>query len=172
VSLLDDVVSVAIEPGDDRSARGRAAAALALARFPGAALAYDGTRPIVIGADAKISITHGRTRAYAIAAAVAKLGIDVVDDADHARLAWLADRYLAPERAIAVTARDRAACFAAKEAGLKALGKGLLDGGMFDPRCAVRVVSLAPPLLDPPELSLAIARTTGDDGTLAIAFAR
>ena len=163
------LAEVAIAAGDDRHARGREAAALVLARFPGATLGYDGTRPIAIGAAAQISITHGRTRAFAIAADVAQLGIDLVDDTDQARLTWLADRYLASERAIAVTARDRAACFAAKEAGMKALGLGLLDGGMFG-SCVVRVLSLVPPrLLAPIALALVLDRTA--DGTLAIAYA-
>ena len=161
------LVELAIGPDDDRHARGREAATTALAAM-GATLGYDGTRPIVVGAPGAISITHGRTRTFAVAAAVARIGIDLVDDADQARLTWLADRYLAPERAIAITARDRAACFAAKEAGMKALGLGLLDGGMFG-TCAVRVVSLTPPRLEPGDLTLVLGRT--GEGTLAIAYA-
>ena len=161
------LAEVAIAPGDDRHARGREAAALALAHLPGATLDHEGTRPIVRGATSQISITHGRTRAFAIAAEVARLGIDLVDDAEDARLERLAERYLSSERAIATTARERAACFAAKEAGLKALGLGLLDGGVFD-ACAVRVRSLAPPRLEPGELTLLLHRI--GDGTLAVAY--
>lgn len=138
-----ELAEVSIAPGDDRHACGRRAAALVLAPF-GATLSYDGTRPIADGVS--ISITHGRTRALAVAAPVARLGIDLVDDADEARLARIAERFLAPERALATSAATRAACFAAKEAGLKALGLGLYDGGMFDD-CAVTVMSLDPPTL-------------------------
>lgn len=159
------LAEVAIAPGDDRHARGREAAARALAHLPGATLDHEGTRPIVRGAPCQISITHGRTRAFAIAADVARLGIDLVDDADDARLARLAGRYL--DTAIAITARDRAACFAATEAGLKALGLGILDGGVFD-ACAVRVCSLAPPRLAPDALTLLLGRVP--DGTLAVVY--
>lgn len=158
-----ELVAVAIEPGDDRHACGRRAAARALAPF-GATLAYDGTRPIADGV--AISISHGRTRALAVAARVARLGIDLVDDADAPRLARIAPRFLAAERGLATSADARAACFAAKEAGLKALGLGLYDGGMFD-RCAVTVRSLAPPRLAP-DLILVLGRLA--DATVAIAY--
>ncbi|CAN5902192.1 hypothetical protein BH11MYX2_BH11MYX2_36920 [soil metagenome] len=156
-----ELAEVAIGPGDDRHACGRRAAAIALAPF-GARLEYDGARPIANGV--AISITHGRTRALAVAARVARLGIDLVDDADEDRLARIASRFLAPERDIAITHAKHTACFAAKEAGLKALGLGLYDGGMFD-NCAVTVVSLDPPRLAP-DLALVIGRVA--DGTIAI----
>ncbi|MBA3458911.1 MAG: 4'-phosphopantetheinyl transferase superfamily protein [Deltaproteobacteria bacterium] len=159
-----ELAEVALGPGDDRHACGQRAAALALAPF-GATLSYDGTRPIANGV--AISITHGRTRALAIAGHVARLGIDLVDDEDETRLARLAPRFLAAERELATTAASRAACFAAKEAGLKALGLGLYDGGMFDD-CAVTVLSLDPPRLAP-DLALVVGRVA--DGTVAIAFA-
>ncbi len=159
-----ELAEVAIGPGDDRHAAGRRAAGLALAPF-GATLAYDGTRPVADGV--AISITHGRTRAIAVAGRVARLGIDLVDDADDTRLARIASRFLAPERDLATSAFARAACFAAKEAGLKALGLGLYDGGMFDD-CAVTVLSLDPPRLAP-DLVLVIGRVA--DGTLAIVHA-
>ncbi|MGE5187270.1 MAG: 4'-phosphopantetheinyl transferase superfamily protein, partial [Acidobacteriota bacterium] len=149
----------------DRHAAGRLAAELALAPL-GGTLAYAGTRPVVVGTDASVSITHGRTRALAVAARNARIGMQLVDDADDARLARLADRYLHAERALATTPRARAACFAAKEAGLKALGLGLLDGGMFDD-CRVRVVSLDPPTLAD-GLSLVVGRS--GDATIAVAF--
>ncbi|MDB4964269.1 MAG: hypothetical protein JWP01_4268 [Myxococcales bacterium] len=162
-----ELAEVAIAPGADRHACGREAAALVLARL-GGTLAYDGTRPIVVGTTtAAISITHGRTRALAVAARVARLGIDLVDDADDDRLARIADRFLAPERAIATSPRARAACFAAKEAGLKALGLGLYDGGMFDD-CVVSVLSLEPPRIMPGELTLVLGRTA--DATLAVVY--
>lgn len=160
-----ELATVAIGPGDDRHACGRRAAALALAPF-GATLSYDGTRPTANGVS--ISIAHGRTRALAIAGRVARLGIDLVDEADEPRLARLAPRFLAPERDLAITAATRAACFAAKEAGLKALGLGLYDGGMFD-SCAVTVLSLDPPRLAP-GLELIVGRLS--DGTVAIAYTR
>lgn len=159
-----ELAEVPIGPGDDRHACGRRAAALALAPF-GATLGYHGTRPVAEGV--AISITHGRTRALAVAARVARLGIDLVDDADADRLARIAARFLAPERDIATTAATRAACFAAKEAGLKALGLGLYDGGMFD-ECEVTVLSLDPPRLAP-DLALFLCRV--GDGTVAIAYA-
>lgn len=152
---------IEIRPGDDHHACGRRAAALVLARF-GATLSYEGTRPIADGV--AISITHGRTRALAVAARVARLGIDLVDDADDVRLARIAARFLAPERALATSPAARTACFAAKEAGLKALGLGLHDGGMFDD-CAVTVLSLDPPRLAG-DLVLVLGRV--GDGTVAI----
>lgn len=154
-----------IAAGQDRHAQGRLAAERALAEFGGdARLGYDGPRPIVLGADLAISITHGRVRALAVVAAVPRIGIDLCDD--DARLAYLAERFLA-ERSLATTPRARAACFAAKEAALKALGLGLLDGGMFD-ACVVRVISLDPPRLEPATLALAIGRVP--EGAVAIAY--
>jgi phosphopantetheinyl transferase (holo-ACP synthase) len=126
-------------------------------------LAYDGTRPIVVGADLAISITHGRTRAIAVVAPVARVGIDLVDDPE--RVARLAERYLSAERSFANSPRELAACFAAKEAGLKALGLGLLDGGMFDDR-AVRVLSLDPPRLE----GLTLVLGSVPEGVLALAY--
>lgn len=160
------LAEVPIATGEDRHACGRRAAALALSPL-GGTLAYDGSRPIVAGTTAAISITHGRTRALAVAARVPRLGIDLVDDADHERLARIASRFLAPEHAIAISAATRGACFAAKEAGLKALGLGLYDGGMFDD-CAVSVISLEPPRLAPGELVLVLGRVV--DGTLAVVY--
>ena len=152
---------------NDAHAAGQLAARRALAQItPGEPpqLAYDGTRPVIAGAELAISISHGRTRAVAVVAPVARIGIDLVDDLE--RVARIADRYLAAERSFASSPRELATCFAAKEAGLKALGLGLLDGGMFDD-CAVHVLSLDPPRLDPP-LTLVIG--TVPEGVLAIAY--
>lgn len=156
-----------IAEGDDRHTQGRLAAARALALLgvPRARLGYEGARPIVIGAELAISITHGRARALAIAGFARRVGVDLCDDAD--RLARLAERYLAAERSIATTPRAFAACFAGKEAALKALGLGLLDGGVFDD-CAVRVVSLDPPRLEPARLELVLGRVP--EGSVAIAY--
>lgn len=162
------LVEVAFGPDEDRHAAGRRAATEALAQLdPRLSLGYDGPRPVARGPapGAAVSITHGRTRAFAIAGRVARLGIDLVDDLEDERLAQLAARYLADELPLIETARDRAACFAAKEAGLKALGKGLLDGGMFD-SCLVRVCSLTPPRLEPEGLTLLVGRSGA--GTLAV----
>jgi phosphopantetheinyl transferase (holo-ACP synthase) len=161
------LVEHVLESGADRHAVGRDAAAHALVMLGGGALAYDGPRPIVVGAPAAVSITHSRTRVLAIAARTRQLGIDIVDDSDAERLERLAGRYLEAERGLATSAARRAACFAAKEAGLKALGLGLLDGGVFD-ACAVRVVSLEPPRLTA-GLALRLGRTHG--ATVAIAYA-
>lgn len=164
--------TAAIRPGDDRHVQGRRAAMHALAALlgdtTGIAIAYDGTRPVVTGADVAISITHTRTHALAVAAPVRRLGIDLCDD--DARLADLAERYLAAERSLATTPEAVRACFAAKEAALKALGLGLLDGGAFDGAWGVRVVSLDPPRLEPEDLELVIGSLP--EGTVAIAYAR
>ena len=163
------LVEQVVESGADRHALGRTLAQNALDTLGGGTLAYDGTRPIVVDGDAAVSITHSRTRVLAIAARTSRLGIDIVDDLDADRLERLADRYLDDERSLAITPQTRAACFAAKEAGLKALGLGLLDGGMFD-KCAIRVVSLDPPqLASDSGLALHIGRTDG--ATLAVAYA-
>jgi 4'-phosphopantetheinyl transferase EntD len=162
-------LELAWEPaGTDVHAAGRRAAKRALTTF-GATLAYDGTRPIADRAGIAVSIAHAGSRAVAIAGPAAALGIDLVPDEEADRLARLAPRYLAGEAVLATTPAARAACFAAKEAGLKALGLGLLDGGMFD-TCAVTVTSLDPPRLAPESLTLAIRRTAG--ATLAIVYRR
>lgn len=147
------LVEAALEPGDDPHLAGRRLAESALAQL-GGTLAYDGTRPIVVGAQASISISHTRTRVAAIAGPVARLGIDLVDDADQERIARIAPRLFAN----AGSAESAVAQFAATEAALKALGLGLLDGGMFDRACPVHV-SLAPPRIvttDGDELALVL----------------
>ncbi len=155
-----------IGQGDDRHDQGRLAARRALAALGVTArIAYDGTRPIVVGADVAISVTHGRRRALAVAARVARLGVDLCDH--DARLVHLADRFMAAERLLATSLHELAACFAAKEAALKALGLGLLDGGVFDD-CAVRVVSLAPPRVTPATLELVLGQAP--DGAIAIVY--
>ncbi len=175
LSLPPDFVVFEADVGDDRHAAGQRAARAAIAALDAAAaLAYDGARPIVTASarPLSISITHGRTHAIAVAARVAHLGIDLVDDVDRDRLDALAPRYLADEAPlIASDPRARAeAVFAAKEAGLKALGLGLLDGGAFD-TWAVRVTSLDPGSLETlcdGALSLVVARLARS--TLAIAY--
>lgn len=156
--------------GEDRHEAGRAAARDALAQVGSQGeLSYDGSRPIVIGDDLRISITHGRRRAFAVAGRVVRLGIDLADE--DKRLPALAERYFATEHVFAQTPLELAACLAAKEAGLKALGLGLLDGDMFED-CVVRVTSLAPPRilcgLAPLELVIRIV----PEGVVAIAYER
>lgn len=154
--------------GDDRHAAGRAAARQALERLGSRGeLAYDGPRPIIVDDDVKISITHGKRRALAVAARVRYLGIDLADD--DPRLPALAERYFASEHVFARTGRELAACLAGKEAGLKALGLGLLDGGMFD-NSVVRVVSLAPPRLACEIAALELIVRIVPEGAVAIAY--
>jgi len=151
----------------DRHACGREAARRALAALgeDPAQLAYDGTRPIVAGGAASVSITHNRTTALAVAARVPRLGIDLCDD--DPRLPALAERFLVEELGILATPHALAACFAAKEAALKALGLGLVDGGVLD-GTAVRVLSLSPPRLSHHSLHLVIARMAA--GAVAVVY--
>ncbi len=161
-----------IATGDDRHVQGRRAAMHALERLlgdvTGVSLAYEVTRPVVVGTatPVTISITHGRRRALAVASTYAQLGIDLCDDPD--RVARLSDRYLSAESALTITPQLAALCFAIKEAALKALGVGLLDGGVFDDAWPVRVVSLEPPRLDPPELRVLHGRAP--EGPFAICY--
>lgn len=153
---------------DDRHEAGREAARIALrdAGSPGA-LAYDGSRPIVRGDDLRISITHGKQRAFAVVARTQHLGIDLADE--DPRLPALAMRYFATEHPFAPGPRELAACLAAKEAGLKALGLGLLDGDMFDD-CVIRVTSLAPPRIACGLAKLELIVRIVPEGVLAIVY--
>jgi hypothetical protein len=165
------LAEIMLTEGVDPHAAGRAAAAAALAQLSiTAPIAYEGTCPIVPGTDARISITHGKQRALAVAArGVTHLGIDLADD--DPRLPALAVRYFATEHDFANTPRELAQCFAIKEAALKALGLGLLDGGVFDD-CVVRVVSLVPPRVTTELASLSVVVGSVPEGAVAIAFAR
>ncbi len=158
-----------IGPGDDRHVQGRLAARRALERVADTSqvtIEYDGTRPILLGAERSISITHGRTRALAIVAPAARLGIDLCDDPG--RVARLAPRYLSAEHALATSPERCAQVFCVKEAALKALGLGLLDGGVFDDAWPFRVVSLDPPVLEPPDLHVRCGSVA--EGPFAIVF--
>jgi phosphopantetheinyl transferase (holo-ACP synthase) len=119
----------------------------------------------IAAAEASVSITHGRRLALAVAGHVARLGIDLCDD--DPRLPALAQRFLADEVELAKTPLDISACFAAKEAALKALGLGLVDGGVLD-GTAIRIVSLAPPRLSREGLHLSLARVNG--GAVAVVY--
>lgn len=159
------VARVPIGPTDDRHECGREAARRALAALGvSTPLLYEGTRPVVEGA--AVSITHSRRTALAVAARVSRLGIDLCDD--DPRLAALAERFLIDEVSLAKTSLDLSACFAAKEAALKALGLGLVDGGVLD-GTAVRVISLAPPRLSHDGLHLSLTRVSG--GAIAVVYA-
>jgi phosphopantetheinyl transferase len=154
--------------GDDRHEAGRVAARAALTQLGSTGtLDYDGTRPIITGDDVRISITHGKRRAFAVASRVLRVGIDLADE--DPRLPALAMRYFATEHPFAQTPRELAACLAAKEAGLKALGLGLLDGDMFDD-CVVKVLSLAPPRLSCGLASLELVLRIVPEGVLAIVY--
>jgi phosphopantetheinyl transferase (holo-ACP synthase) len=154
----------------DRHEAGREAARHALAALGCTApLAYDGTRPIVRGTDITVSITHGRVRALAIAARGCRVGIDLCDD--DPRLPALALRYFATEHPFATTPRQLAACLAAKEAGLKALGLGLLDGDMFDD-CVIQVASLEPPRIRCALASLELVLGEAAEGAIAVVHDR
>lgn len=115
------------------SAAGRRAAQTALAAFGvGLVLAYDGARPIVSGGSATISISHTRRIAVAVVGR-APLGVDLCELERGPQLRTLLPRFAtAAEQALVTSDHDAAVLWAAKEAGLKALGLGLLDGGVFD----------------------------------------
>ena len=86
-----------------------------------------------------------------------------IDDTDRARLSRLAPRFL--------DAADHAAeRFAAMEAALKALGRGLLDGGVFDRGCPV-AISLDPPRITIADDELALVLGRLGDSIVAIAYA-
>lgn len=150
--------TTALAAGVDAHAVGRRLATEVLAEL-GDTLAYDGTRPVA--ARMAVSIAHSKTCVVAIAGPVARLGIDVVDERDRARCARIAPRFL--------LATDHAAeRFAATEAALKALGLGLLDGGVFD---APLTISLAPPRVTIAGETLALVLGHLGDSIVAIAYA-
>jgi len=157
-SLRDEVLA----PGQDAGAAGRRLAARVLAEL-GATLAYDGTRPVAAGARVAVSIAHSQTRVVVVAGPASRLGIDIVDDADRARCARIAPRFF--------DAADHAAeRFAAMEAALKAVGLGLLDGGVFDRTCPV-TISLEPPRVTVADAALALVLGRLGDSIVAIAYA-
>jgi phosphopantetheinyl transferase len=152
---------------DERGARdaGQRAAQIALG---GLELAHEGPRPIVRGRpDLAISISHSAGRAVAVVGSYARLGIDICAHDRGPQIRGLAPRFLsAHERTLAASDRSAAAVWTAKEAGLKALGLGLLDG-MSD-GCPVEVASIDPPrFASPAELVLEVEH----EGDLAIAVA-
>lgn len=135
---------------------GRAAARAALAALcgPGAyVIGRDAEgAPVVVGAAARVSITHTRDEVAAVAGRVAALGVDLCAVADAPRVRRVAPRFIAAaERALPVDDAAWAALWALKEAGAKAVGVGLLDGGLK----ATRLASLAPPRFASPALEAA-----------------
>lgn len=132
-------------------AAGRWAAEEALARIgTGLRITHLGARPIVIGGrDVTISISHGRRIAVAVAGPVPRLGVDLCELEREPLLRAISRRYFtATERVMSAHHRGAmVAIWAAKEAGLKALGLGLLDSGIFDEpaSCPIQIAPLAPP---------------------------
>lgn len=158
---------------------GRAAARAALEAAVGADAAAaavidrdDDGAPIVRGiADApRVSISHGRASAVAVVARVPALGIDLAEPADAARVRRVAARFVAAEEvALAAAAGEDAAwlaLWALKEAGAKAVRRGLLEGGLH----ATRLASIDPPGFASPELVAAVVVDPG--GTIAVAYSR
>jgi len=120
------------------------------------------------GKEVAVSITHGKTRAVAVVGLVERIGIDLCELRRAPQVRELAPRFLTRERDLLHSPRLEVACFAAKEAGLKALCLGLLDGGLFDGTCPVEVLSLDPPRIAPAPLQLAFADLP--EGVLAVAW--
>jgi len=166
---LDFVVGEALV-GGDRHEAGRAAAreALALVGSRGT-LDYDGTRPIVVGDDLRISITHGRRRAFAIVGRAARLGIDLADE--DKRLPARPGRDWGTGHTFGSCRLGLACCLGEKEPGRKGWGRGLLDGDMFDD-CVVHVTSLAPPRIRCTLAKLELVVRIVPEGALAIAYER
>lgn len=165
-----------------RRAAGQAAAADALAQLEsGLTLGYEGSRPIVLGGHAlAISISHSRELAVAVVGHVARLGIDLCEYDRGAQIRAIAPRFLtAAECELIAVDRDApalwAALWAAKEAGLKALGRGLealFDvPGLHTPRLpAIEIRSLAPPAYIA-ATALALHVELRDQLALAVAYA-
>ncbi|MBI3544540.1 MAG: hypothetical protein HY075_14810 [Deltaproteobacteria bacterium] len=113
---------------------GRMAAHRAIEKLTGQAqeVLKDGVgRPCPTDARIRVSISHGRGRAVAAAGFVDRLGVDLCEHADAGRIETLAARFLSrvpPPGSV----RGHCAAWAEREAGLKALGLGLLDGGAFE----------------------------------------
>jgi len=118
--------------------------------------------PVVVGVDVRLSITHTRSEAAAVAGRVAAVGVDLCPVADGGRVERVSRRFIVPaERELCADPEDWALLWALKEAGAKALGVGLLDGGLK----ATRLEALRPARFASPGLSVA---TEVEDG-LALA---
>ncbi len=109
--------------------------------------------PVVAGLDVRVSITHTRDEVAAVAGRVAALGVDLCAVADAGRVRRVAPRFIAPEeRGLPLDDEAWATLWALKEAGAKAVGVGLLDGGLK----ATRLASLSPPRFASPALEAAV----------------
>jgi phosphopantetheinyl transferase len=118
--------------------------------------------------DLVLNLSH--TKSWAVAAAApSRVGVDVCDDVDGARIDRIARRVFGDGEAEASGAlesqQSRAAIWALKEAGLK-----LFIGGVFDPGArAIRVESLDPPRVTAtPPMQVALLRLP----TAAVALSR
>jgi len=143
-------------------AAGRAAARAALAALCGAGdyvIGRDADGAPTIGiAGVRVSITHTRAAVAAVAGRAAALGVDLCAVADAARVRRVAPRFIvAEERAMPGDDVEWATLWALKEASAKAVGVGLLEGGLK----ATRLAALAPPRFARPELH---AETAVEDG--------
>jgi phosphopantetheinyl transferase (holo-ACP synthase) len=115
-----------------------------------------------------VSISHGRDSAVAVAASASHLGIDLCEHSDVMRVRRVAVRFVTPEET-RLAARGGvarwAALWALKEAGAKAVRRGLLDGGLR----ATCLTSLDPPRFAWPPLDAIVVRR-GEE-TVAVAYA-
>ena len=112
-----------------------------------------------------LSISHGRAAAVAVAAHASALGIDLCDHADAIRVRRVIVRFLAPEEAALAEHGGVSrwiALWALKEAGAKALRRGLLEGGLR----ATRLASVDPPRFSWPALDAALLY--GADDVIAV----
>ncbi len=158
----------AIIGADLRDAR-RAAARAALMQL-GSDGDFDdaGARPLIVGDDVQISLSHGVRRVFAVAGRLRYLGVEIAEE--EPRLPALALRYFATDHPFARTPRELAACVAAKGAALDAVGGTRSEGDVFDD-AVVRVLSLTPPRLWCGLASLELVIRIIPEGALAIAYA-
>jgi phosphopantetheinyl transferase len=101
----------------------------------------------------RVSISHGRMAAVAVAGRVALLGVDLCDRADGPRIQRIARRFMSAEDcALAEGDVAWATLWALKEAAIKALGLALLEGGLR----ATTLSSIDPPVFERPHLQAAV----------------
>jgi 4'-phosphopantetheinyl transferase EntD len=121
--------------------------------------------PLVVGVDVRLSITHTRGEAAAVAGTVAAVGVDLCPVADGTRVERISRRFIVPaEREMCGGTADWALLWALKEAGAKAVGVGLLDGGLK----ATRLQSLRPARFASPALDA--ATEIDDEVALAVVW--
>jgi 4'-phosphopantetheinyl transferase len=116
----------------------------------------------------KLSISHGKSEAIAVAGFVARLGVDLCEFADSPRVERVSGRFIhESERDLARGIGHPvgwATLWALKEAGAKALGVGLFDNGLK----ATRLVSIDPPRFERPALEALVERDR--DHVLAVVW--